>query len=560
MVKLKLLLLLPYFGVIFYSGAQDIAPMSQKDSVDFLVTLAEKNYRVDPKHAEALCERAHRYAVEVNYIKGQAKALYVSGAIFNSLNRTQESSDVYLEAARLFESIKDSTRAGRAYNQLASIFIYKLNNYTKAYQYCTVSVSFLQNDSVHLQSALANLAALYMQTGKIDKALELYKNGYEVYRKKNDLPAMCTALNNIATAYDCKREFKASIAYYQKALKISKALSDFQQTTHILLGLAPACCNETHDHNKAVEMLREAVTLSVTHSLYDKHIYALQSLAAEWEHLKKMDNARRLCLEALQLSDRNGLSYLKGNIYKQLSHIYQQQGLPDQALKYHQQYAHFTDSTAQQERLAVAGLNFSANPKRYLYSEKIAEAKSNIATTSSGNWIIFTSLAILIPGGFFIFYKKRKEKEAVQHHQSIVVSRQAVNTLIKDEQKKEGDSQLQAVPSVHLEVVNGEGIKLLPLDAIWWFQKEGKTYQAFTENGNYRVRQNISEIEQTLPPKQFFRINRAVIINTSQMNNYSFWENHKYIIRMKDSKKTEFIISRNRLREMKEAFQVLEGS
>ena len=68
----------------------------------------------------------------------------------------------------------------------------------------------------------------------------------------------------------------------------------------------------------------------------------------------------------------------------------------------------------------------------------------------------------------------------------------------------------------------------------------------------------MTELEESLPRGRFFRINRAVIINMDAMNNYSFWENHKYIIRMKDEQKTEFTISRNRLREMKESFNVFE--
>jgi two-component system, LytTR family, response regulator len=111
---------------------------------------------------------------------------------------------------------------------------------------------------------------------------------------------------------------------------------------------------------------------------------------------------------------------------------------------------------------------------------------------------------------------------------------------------------------MHLEVIQGEGIKLIAISTICWLQKEGRNYFIHTDEDIYRLRKNIADVEGLLPRLKFFRINRTVIINMERMNNFSFWENHKYIIRMQGKKAAEFVISRNRLREMKELFQVAE--
>lgn len=554
MVKLKLLLLLTYSGVVSLASAQEITPLSHKDSVDYLVALADKKIESSPREAERLIRRAHTLAVEAKYAIGEGKALFVLGKVFRGLNKSEESIDTYLKAARLFESLLDSSRAGRAYNAAAGMYLFKMLNYTNAYQYCNKAIALLQHDTVYLPNALSNLAALYLQTGKLDDALKLYKENYEANRKRNYLLGMCVALNNIATVYDYKHDFKLSIAYYVKAIEISRAIGDYAQTAHILLGLAPAYC-QLKDHKRSKLALDESLALSEKHSLFEKQVFALQALSMESEHLGKLDDARNYSLRAKKIVEQQNFNFLKGSIYKQLSCIYKKDN-PALALQYEQKYSRFQDSLATQEKLALASLKLDEK-------DSTAPAENNDSPNFSGGWMIALSMVILIPGMFFIFYKKRREKVGLP-------ARGSASALLQPEQLSTDEEPVTAldneahhdVPETiqHLEVINGEGIKLLPLNNIWWFQKEGKNYHAFTETGNYRVRQNITELEQALPRNQFFRVNRAVIINTEQMSNYSFWENHKYIIRMKDAKKSEFIISRNRLREMKETFQVMESA
>lgn len=562
MVKLKLLLLLTYFGVISLASAQEITPLSQKDSVEYLVALAEKKMDGDPVYGGKLARRAHILAVETRYATGEAKALFTLGKYLRAVNKNEEAIDSYLKAARLFESLNDSSYAGRSYTGATGVYIFKLLHYTKAYQYCTKAVSLLQHDSVHLPYALSNLAALQLQSGKSDEAFKLYQEVYEIHRRQNELQRMCVALSNIASVYVAKGDFKSSVPYFKKAIEMSKALGEDMNTAHALLGISPAYCT-LQDHKKAKEALEEAFLLTKKRSLFDKQVKALQYLAAESQHLGQLDQAIAYAHQSELIAQQHGLHFLKGSIYQLISDIYNKADKPAIALKYQQKYAQFKDSIARQERLAVASLDLHK-------TDNATSKRENTDGTKFQGWMIALSMIILVPGMFFIFYKKRKEKEnwsdagvdaSVSPHPGRLSADEGTEAAPDSEGlQKETHPEASETALQHLEVINGEGIKLLPLNNIWWFQKEGKNYHAFTETGNYRVRQNITELEQALPRNRFFRINRAVIINTEQMSNYSFWENHKYIIRMKDAGKSEFVISRNRLREMKETFQVIEGS
>ncbi|MTI39429.1 LytTR family DNA-binding domain-containing protein [Fulvivirga lutimaris] len=94
------------------------------------------------------------------------------------------------------------------------------------------------------------------------------------------------------------------------------------------------------------------------------------------------------------------------------------------------------------------------------------------------------------------------------------------------------------------------GEVFVEVNKILWIEREDRKTFIHTIEDKYRLKENISEIEAKLNPDRFVRINRSSIINLECLLNYSFWENDKYIVRLKDSDK-EFVMSRERLQKIK---------
>ena len=94
------------------------------------------------------------------------------------------------------------------------------------------------------------------------------------------------------------------------------------------------------------------------------------------------------------------------------------------------------------------------------------------------------------------------------------------------------------------------GEVFVEVEKIFWIEREDRKTFAHTSEDRYRLKESISEIEAKLNPDRFVRINRSSIINLECLLNYSFWENDKYIVRLKDSDK-EFVMSRERLQKIK---------
>lgn len=95
------------------------------------------------------------------------------------------------------------------------------------------------------------------------------------------------------------------------------------------------------------------------------------------------------------------------------------------------------------------------------------------------------------------------------------------------------------------------GEVFLETDKILWIVREDRKTFAVTDSDKYRLKENITELEDKLDANTFIRINRSTIVNLEYVLNYSFWENDKYILRMKVDDH-EFVMSRDRLHKIKD--------
>ncbi len=86
---------------------------------------------------------------------------------------------------------------------------------------------------------------------------------------------------------------------------------------------------------------------------------------------------------------------------------------------------------------------------------------------------------------------------------------------------------------------------------VLWFEVEGRDYFAITKTGKYRISKTLKKLEHELDPTQFFRLTRSVITNINGIESFSPWIDGKYIVRMRDSHRTEFTLSRIRVKQFK---------
>jgi two-component system LytT family response regulator len=99
---------------------------------------------------------------------------------------------------------------------------------------------------------------------------------------------------------------------------------------------------------------------------------------------------------------------------------------------------------------------------------------------------------------------------------------------------------------------SGERVVFVDLATVTHFFAKDKLTYAATGSKDYVIDSTISDLEQKLDPTRFMRIHRATLLNVSFIGEVNSWFGGGMVIRLKDGKRTELQVARDRVRELKE--------
>lgn len=98
----------------------------------------------------------------------------------------------------------------------------------------------------------------------------------------------------------------------------------------------------------------------------------------------------------------------------------------------------------------------------------------------------------------------------------------------------------------------GERVRFIELAHISHFYAQDKLTFAATPESDYVVDRSINDLEQELVLSSFIRIHRAVLLNTEFVDEIRSWFGGRLVVRLKDGKRTELTVARDRVKELKD--------
>ena len=98
----------------------------------------------------------------------------------------------------------------------------------------------------------------------------------------------------------------------------------------------------------------------------------------------------------------------------------------------------------------------------------------------------------------------------------------------------------------------GERVEFVELSRVTHFFAADKLTYAATPAKNYVVDHSIQELEQKLDPRKFIRIHRASLLNLDYVYDLHAMFAGRMLVRLKDEKKTELAVSRDRVKALKQ--------
>jgi two-component system LytT family response regulator len=113
----------------------------------------------------------------------------------------------------------------------------------------------------------------------------------------------------------------------------------------------------------------------------------------------------------------------------------------------------------------------------------------------------------------------------------------------------------QLSPSRRLERIasrSGDRTTLLEVTRITHFYSKDKLTFAVAGGRDHIIDYTLSDLEERLDRRRFVRIHRATIVNTAFVHELDTWVDGGVIVRLRDEKKTELSVARDRVRALKD--------
>ena len=96
----------------------------------------------------------------------------------------------------------------------------------------------------------------------------------------------------------------------------------------------------------------------------------------------------------------------------------------------------------------------------------------------------------------------------------------------------------------------GEKVEFVDLARVTHFYSEDKLTFAATAGKAFVVDPSIVELEAKLDPEKWFRIHRSTLVQLEYVQEVHGWIGNRLLIRLKDEKKTELTVARERVAEL----------
>ncbi len=369
-MKLVIIILLSHILISVTLG-QDI-----KSIIDSVNSLQATEYLSNLYKSKQIFEKNLQQAKEMGYIKGEAKSLSILAVIYYLLNDYEKSTEYNIKALKIFEAQKDYDELANAYGEFG--YQMKRRDLEQANEYMLKGIEISEKFKVRkpvLAKLYDNFGVLKEMEGKIDSALLLYNKALKFKFELQDSIGIPYSLNKIANAKALQKKFKEAFDYLRQS-------DSYRQ-------------REISDYGRADNLA------------YYGDFFAMEG---------KLDSAISYYKKSLDLSIKNGYTFLIQFIYQQLSELYASKNDYSSSLEYYKRYTAYKDSLtnlATNQKIAELEIAFESSKKDKLIAQKELELRHRaILFITIGTTLLFLVLTLIGLNAYQVQRRKAISAEA----------------------------------------------------------------------------------------------------------------------------------------------------
>jgi serine phosphatase RsbU (regulator of sigma subunit) len=194
--------------------------LDAKNEIAFENILLEEYAKADTILKEVLEE-----SVRNNYPKGIGFANRYMGLLNVYTGEFKKATDYYLRALEIWEQSGDATKISMGFSDLGINFYYQ-ENYKKAAYYwenCIKNTPDKTTDG--FMNNCTNLGQAYVELGKFDEAIELFKKATGYYSENKKSTSYTNALTGIANIEYKRKNYVKALGYYTEIIKLREGFN-----------------------------------------------------------------------------------------------------------------------------------------------------------------------------------------------------------------------------------------------------------------------------------------------------------------------------------------------
>ena len=124
----------------------------------------------------------------------------------------------------------------------------------------------------------------------------------------------------------------------------------------------------------------------------------------------------------------------------------------------------------------------------------------------------------------------------------------------KKQNKNEKKSLSQKVPN-KISLWKDNKIYIVNIDDIYYCEAKERYTYIYTKDGEYHIRECISEVEKIINNENFFKCHRSYLVNLLKIEEVVPWFNNTYLLKL-NSEKYEIAVSRSKVKSFRELMNI----
>jgi diguanylate cyclase (GGDEF)-like protein len=239
---------------------------------------------------------------EVNDPEGEAKALMGAGIIHRHIGLYEKSFDYVYVAHQYYKKTNNALGIAKTANEMGLIYTrLKVFDQARSFYQQTVDLPEDQLEPKTLATATREIAVIALDAKDYESAKKMAEKAYEIYLNENDKSKASIVARIIGNIYRAQNDKTNSIAYYEKSLSFASEIGSKSYQIKTLIPLAKELIGI--DTNRSIQLLKEALALSIEKDMKSHQLYSYNSLRKAEKSLGNYRNALNYAEMEIDISE-----------------------------------------------------------------------------------------------------------------------------------------------------------------------------------------------------------------------------------------------------------------